>query len=41
MQMLWEEDVRRTNRDMFKLHKYIDYYNTPNKLVEDLYINKL
>jgi CTD small phosphatase-like protein 2 len=41
MQMVMEKDVRRLNRETFKLHRYIDYYNTPNKLVEDLYVNKI
>lgn len=36
-----EKDVRRLNRETFKLYRYRDYYNSyPSKLVEDLYINK-
>jgi len=41
LHMLLEKDIRRMNRETFKLHRYCEYYNTPNKLVEDLYINKV
>ena len=36
-----ERDIRKLNRDTFKLHRYHEYYNMPNKLVEDLYVNKI
>lgn len=41
LQIVWEKDVRRLNKDTFRLDRYSEFYNTPNRLVEELYINKV
>ena len=39
MKMLLCSDMREVNEKTFHLSSYRNYYNRPEKLVEDLYIN--
>ena len=36
--MVLHDDVRKINRNTFKFHEYPQYYEDPEKLVEDLYV---
>lgn len=40
LKMLYSKDVRETNEKTFKLNEYKYYYGKPEKLVEELYLNK-
>lgn len=38
--MVMVDDVRDVNRKTFALDRYRDYYNEPERMVEELYINE-
>lgn len=38
--MLLVKDVRTLNRKTFQLHRYRNYYNKAEKLVEELYMQE-
>jgi hypothetical protein len=40
MKLLLVKDVREANSKIFKLGQYKHYYNQPEKLVEELYLNQ-
>ena len=41
LQMVWEKDVRRLNRETFRLDRYCEFYNNLNRLVEELYTSRV